>query len=462
MNSPFMNSPPGPKRRYFVGFLPELRRDPFGFMAACAREYGDIFAINAAGHQFVIVTHPEAIEELLVARAHHFTKSTRVKHDLIPIIGEGVLLSDGERWVHHRHLLQSAFRRTRLAGYGETVVDCAQRAIADWKDGDIRDVYADVMGLTEAIIAKTLFGLDVRDPAHRVGTALQAAMKEIRPQGVPFSWLPDWLPSPTRARNRKAIARLDQMVSDIIASRRASAATGQDLISILLHTSVSGNGYRMSDRQIRDEVLTLFLAGQETTAVALPCIWCLLNEHPDIEALLLAEIDGLPKERSTSLADFSQLPYAEMVIKESLRLYPPASAIFRSARDSCEFGGYRIESGATIVVPQWVVHRDARWFQDPEQFRPTRWEGDFASRLPRYAYFPFGGGTRRCLGNIFALMALRLLLLTIGQQFRLGVSLGESLTQITNNKRGTPRLRMTVTRRRIGRGIPGNANQSTD
>jgi cytochrome P450 len=427
-----VNLPPGPKGHFLVGCLPELSRDFLGFLTSCAREYGDIVPVNAAGHRLVIVSHPDAIEEVLMARAPHLSKSTRLKQHLFPVIGEGILLSEGDLWLRQRRLMQPAFHPQRVAGYGELMVRFAELAMADWKDGDTRDIHAEMMAVTQAIVAKTLFDIEINDAMHRIGEALQLAMAAFLWRDAGFIRLPDWVPTRARARRRNAVARLDQVVYDIITTRRASADDRGDLLSILLHAQDAADGSRMSDRQVRDEVVTLFLAGQETTALALSCTWYLLARHPEVEARLEAEFAAVLGGRPPTLADLPRLPYTEMVIKESMRLYPPAYAVFRRVADPCEVAGYRIERETTLVMPEWVVHRDSRWFENPEEFRPSRWETGLATRLPRYAYFPFGGGMRRCLGNTWAMMEARLVLATIGQRFRFSLVPGESVTQLVS------------------------------
>lgn len=437
--------PPGPKGHFLVGCLPELRRDFLGFVTACARDYGDIVAIPATRNKFVIVSHPDAVEEVLVARARHFTKSSLLKRHLLPVIGEGLLLSEGEDWLRQRRLMQPAFHHQRVAAYGELMVGCAELAMTHWQDGSTRDVYSDMMALTQVIVAKTLLDIDVADTRYPIGAALQEAMAEFS-RRRPFR-LPGWIRTLARRRKREAFGHLDDMVCDLIKSRRACAADRGDVLSMLLQAKNTA-GSPLSDREVRDQILTLFLAGQETTALLLSCTWSLLSQHPEVESRLEAELGAVLAGRLPTLADVPRLPYTDMVLKETMRLYPPAHAIFRTAADPCKIAGYEIEPGTEMVMPQCLVHRDRRWFEEPNAFDPGRWEKDSARHLPRYAYFPFGGGPRQCLGKAFAVTEAALLLATIGQRFRFSLHGEDSAMQLSSgSQRTTRRLKMTLAHR---------------
>ena len=442
-----MNLPPGPKGHFVVGSLPEFRRDLLGFFTACARDYGDVVPVRVAGRRLVILSHPDLIEEVLTARARQ-TTTTVILQMLRPIIGYGLLLSESDLWLRQRRLMQPAFHRQRIAAYGETMAGYADHAMTDWKDAETRDVHADMMTITQAIVAKTLFDADVSDDAHDVGHALHVLMEDFsRRRGRLFS-LPGFIPTPARRRSRRAIERLDRIVYGIIAARRASDEDRGDLLSILLHAQDADDGSRMTDRQVRDEVMTLFLAGHETTAVALSWTWYLLAQHPDVEKRLASELEAVLGGRLPAVADLPRLRYTEMVVTESMRLYPPAYTLTRRVVEPCEVGGYRIEPETTLVMSQWVVQRDARWFEDPGAFRPERWENDLAKRLPRYAYFPFGGGPRLCIGNTFAMMEATLLLATIAQRFRFALAPGESVEPMLSvTLRPASGIRMVLSRR---------------
>ena len=418
--------PPGPKGHLLVGCLPEFRRDMLRFFSACARDYGDVVPIRVANRRLILLSHPDLIEEVLTARARHTTK-TAILNMLRPVLGDGLLLSEGDSWLRQRRLMQPAFHRQRIAGYGDVMAGYTERGMADWRDGQTRDVHADMMAITQAIVAKTLFDADVSDAAFDVGHALHVLMEDFSRRRTALFALPRFVRTPARRRARAAVERLDRIVYDIIAARRASGEDRGDLLSILLAARDADDGSRMTDRQVRDEIMTLFLAGHETTAVSLSWTWYLLAQHPEVEATLAAELRGVLGGRLPTVADLPQLRYAEMVVMESMRLYPPAFTLTRRVAEACEVGGHRIEAETTLIMSQWIVQRDARWFEAPEAFRPERWENDLAKRLPRYAYFPFGGGPRLCIGNTFAMMEATLLLATIAQRFRFRLAPGASV-----------------------------------
>ena len=409
--------PPGPKGHLLAGSLPEFRHDVLGFLAACARTYGDIVSIRLPRRRLVLVSHPELIEEVLTAHARRTTK-TALLNMLRPVLGDGLLLSEGDSWLRQRRLIQPAFHRQRIAAYGDVMAGYAERAMQDWKDGQTRDVHADMMAITQAIVAKTLFDADVSDAAWDVGHALHVLMQDFSRRRTRLFELPAFVPTPARRRSRAAVARLDRIVYGIIAARRASGEDRGDLLSILLAARDADDGSHMTDRQVRDEIMTLFLAGHETTAVSLSWTWYLLAQHPDVEKHLAAELESVLGGRQPAVADLPRLRYTDMVVTESMRLYPPAFMLTRRVAEPFDVGGHRIAPETTLVMSQWVVQRDGRWFEAPEAFRPERWETDLAKRLPRYAYFPFGGGPRLCIGNTFALMEATLLLATIAQRFR--------------------------------------------
>ena len=409
--------PPGPPGHVLVGSLPEFRRDVLGFISACARQYGDVVPVRLPRRRIVLLSHPDLIEDVLTAHARRTTK-TALLNMLRPILGEGLLLSEGDTWLRQRRLIQPAFHRQRIAAYGEVMAGYAERAMQGWKDGETRDVHADMMAVTQAIVAKTLFDADVSDDAWDVGQALHVLTEDFSRRRTRLFELPGWIPTPARRRNRAAIARLDRIVYDIIAARRRSGEDRGDLLSILLAARDADDGARMTDQQVRDEIMTLFLAGHETTAVSLSWTWYLLAQHPEVETPLVEEIRRVLGGRLPTVADLPRLRYTEMVVTESMRLYPPAFMITRRVVEPFEVGGHRMAPETTLVMSQWVVQRDPRWFEAPEAFRPERWEDDLAKRLPRYAYFPFGGGPRLCIGNAFATMEATLLLATIAQRFR--------------------------------------------
>jgi cytochrome P450 len=438
---------PGPKGGFYFGSGVDFRRDQLGFYESCAREYGDLAATRMGPFRILLIYHPDAIEELLVTRSRDFVKSPGVRL-LRPLLGDGLLLSEGDTWLRQRRLVQPAFHRQRVAGYGEVMTAFAGRHVAGWKDGDVIEVHAEMMALTQAIVAKTLFDADVSGDAHEAGQAARVLAEDFGARLQSFRLVPYWLPTPANLRARRAVRRLDALVHRIIAERRASDEDRGDLLSMLLSAQDADDGTRMTARQVRDEVMTIFMAGHETTAVALSWTWYLLARHPEAEARLADELRDVLGGRAPSVADLPRLRFADMVVTESMRLYPPAYGIGRQAAKATEIAGHSIAPRDILVAPTWVVHRDRRWFEEPEAFRPERWAGDLARRLPRYAYFPFGGGPRQCIGNGFALMEAVLLLAAIAQRFRMTLVPGQRITPTPYiTLRPEPGIRMRLTRR---------------
>jgi len=296
-------------------------------------------------------------------------------------------------------------------------VEYTERMLSDWRGGEERDAHQEMMRLTLQIVGKTLFDADVERDAKDVGKSLEQLL-EIGANFRRTIFVPHWLPTPTNLRMKREVAQIEKILYRIIAERRASGRDAGDLLSMLL-AAQDEDGSRMTDRQLRDETITLFLAGHETTASTLSWTWWLLAQNPRVEAKLHAELDAVLGGRTPTLADLPNLPYAGHVITESLRLYPPAWGLARVAIEDHQIAGYPVIKGMGVAMAQWVVHRDARWYDAPEEFRPDRWEGDLLKRLPKFAYFPFGGGPRQCIGNAFALMEASLILATVAQRFRL-------------------------------------------
>jgi len=440
--------PRGPRGHFLLGSGPDFARDQLGFYAACAREYGDVVPVRFGPRRGLLLYHPDAIEEVLVTRNRDFIKSPGVRL-LSRLLGNGLLLSEGGTWLRQRRLLQPAFHRQRVAAYGEVMTSLTVRRLADWRDGDVLDVHAEMMTLTQAIVAKTLFDADVSDESYAIAEASNVLVEDFGKRlGSLIQLLPDWVPTPANLRTRRAIRRLDEVVYRMIAARRRNDEDRGDLLSILLHAQDADDGSRMSARQVRDEVMTLFLAGHETTAVALSWTWYLLSQHPEVDARLADELRSVLGDRPPAVADLPKLTYTEMIVNESMRLYPPAYGIAREAVNPGEVAGYPIAPGLIVIMPTWVVHRDRRWFDEPEVFRPERWADGLAGRLPRFAYFPFGGGPRQCIGNAFALMEATLVLAAIAQRFRLTLEPGQRVTPTPYlSLRPEPGLRMSLARR---------------
>lgn len=385
-------------------------------MPTLQRDYGDIVTMRYYNFRVYFVSHPDYIEQVLVTDNRKFIKG-RILRKNKQLFGNGLLTSEGEFWLRQRRLAQPAFHRGRVASYADTMTRFASRMASEWSNGEECDIHAEMMRLTLSIVAKTLFDADVDREAKRVGHALEAIM-QLNSDFRKLILTPTWLPTPRKIHATIATAKLNRIIYRFIEERRASGVDNGDLLSMLL-AARDDDGSRMTDRQLRDEAITIFLAGHETTANALSWTWMLLAQNPHVESKLHEELDRVLGARTPTLDDLPNLRYTSFVITESLRLYPPAWGMARVAIEDVEIAGYPIPKGCGVSLAQWVVHRDPRWFEAPLEFRPERWEGDLAKRLPRFAYFPFGGGPRQCIGNNFAVMEASLLLATLAQQFRI-------------------------------------------
>ncbi len=408
--------PPGPNevlKRWSFG---PLNNNPLEYFTGIAREYGDIAGLRILNFKTIFINHPDLIEEVLVTNARLYSKG-RVLRANRHVFGEGLLTSEGEFWLRQRRLSQPAFHRARIASYAATMVEYAQRMMDGWRSGEERDVHREMLRLTLQIVGKTLFDTDVERDAQEVGKSLELLL-EIGANFRRTIFVPHWLPTPANLRVKREVAQIEKILYRIISERRASGRDAGDLLSMLL-AAQDEDGSRMTDKQLRDETITLFLAGHETTASTLSWTWWLLAQNPAAEAKLHQALDAVLGERAPTLDDLSKLVYAGHVITESLRLYPAAWGLARLAVQDHEIAGYPVTKGMGVTMAQWVVHRDKRWYDAPEEFRPERWENDLLKRLPRFAYFPFGGGPRQCIGNTFALMEATLILATIARKFRL-------------------------------------------
>jgi cytochrome P450 len=422
--------PPGPnstKRTNFSGQLGAVRRDPLGFFTHCARTYGDITGMRYFNFHVFFINNPEYIEDVLVNNARKFHKG-RVLRANKGVFGEGLLTSEGNFWLRQRRLAQPAFHRGRIAAYAETMVRYTERLLETWCDGEERDLHQEMLRVTLQIVGKTLFDADVAGDAKEVGESLELLL-ELSADFARDIFIPSWLPTPKNIRKARAIKKLDKIIYRIIEERRKSRHDAGDLLSMLL-TARDEDGSSMTDKQLRDESITLFLAGHETTANALSWTWWLLAQNPAAEKKLHAELDGVLSGKAPTLDDVAKLKYTENVLTESLRLYPPAWGTARVAIEEHEIGGYKVPKGTGISLTQWTMHRDPRWFDAPEEFRPERWEDGLAKRLPRFAYFPFGGGPRQCIGNTFALMEATLVLATTAQRYRFRLVAGHPVVPL--------------------------------
>jgi cytochrome P450 len=411
---PSITRPPGPKGHFLLGVLPEIREEDVKFATRIAREYGDIVYMRVVNIPTYLISHPRYIEEILVTNYRNFIKAVYLRESR-RLFGDGLLTSEGDLWVRERRMGQRAFRHEHIDTYATMIVGYTERLIGRWREGEVHDVHKEMMRLTLEIIAHVLFGRDIADEVEDAEGAITIYLQQFADRFGMYA-VPEWIPTPGNVRYRRAMQRLDGIIYGAIREGRQSKDGEKSLLNALLHAQQM-YGFEMSDRQLRDEMATLFFTGHETTGLALTWTLFLLGENPGAEALLLQELDEVLGDRPATLADLRRLPYLDGVIKESLRLYPPAYGVVREALKDCEIGGYTIPKGATVAMFQWVVHRDPRFFDDPEVFRPERWADGLIDRLPKFAYFPFGGGPRNCIGREFALLEIALVLSTVMRRF---------------------------------------------
>jgi cytochrome P450 len=453
MVGPAPARPPGPRINLplaVVGqLLPGLARfDPLAFGLNNARQFGDIAYYRVGPLRVYQLNHPDLARQILVEQHEKFVKPRLVKQAFGPFAGEGLFTSDGALWKQQRKLMQPAFHYGRLAVYGGVTVAHAQALAASFRDGAVRDVDADMTRLTLGIVVESLFGSDVSRDAERIGRAMVAVLDAVNQRLNSPLKIPAWVPTPRNVREKRALVKLDAILQRLIDERRASSASRDDLLSVLLAAVDDVSGTGMSDRQLRDEMMTLFLAGHETTANALAWTWYLLSRHPEVEATLLDELDRVLAGRAPAFADLTRLPYTEMVVREAMRLYPPAPGFAREPIEDVVLGGYAVPKGSLVSVNTYALHRDPRFFPDPDRFDPERFAPGWEERIPRYAYLPFGGGPRVCIGNGFAMMEARLILAAIAREWRLSLDPPQAIApvQLVTIRPSRP-VRMRVARR---------------
>jgi cytochrome P450 len=415
-----MRLPPGPPTRLFgLAAYPAFSGDRIGALARLAKEYGDVVLFRLGRQRMALLNHPDHVEDVLVTRARLFKKG-RALERAKGLLGEGLLTAEGEAHLRQRRLVQPSFHRQRVEGYAQAMVAHAARSAERWRDGGEIDVAAEMTQLTLTIVGDTLFGADVGGDAQSIRQALTDVFEIFPITMSPLGPLLEHLPLPVVRRSKRARATLDRIIYRIIDERRRTSADRGDLLSmLLLAQDEEQNGARMTDTQVRDEAMTLFLAGHETTANALTWTWHLLAQHPDVERRLHEELDTVVGDRLPRADDAASLPYTRRVLSEVMRCYPPAWGIGRRAIEDVEIGGYTIPRGTVVLMSQYLLHHDARFFPEPERFDPDRWLPERQRTRPRFAYFPFGGGNRVCIGESFAWTEGILVLATLARHWRL-------------------------------------------
>ncbi|HYP07913.1 MAG TPA: cytochrome P450 [Bryobacteraceae bacterium] len=439
-----LGRPPGPRGRPFLGHLPEFRRQPAEFLLELARTYGDIAYFKAGPRHIYLLNRPDFIQDVLVNGHRSFTKSL-VLQRAKRLLGEGLLTSEGDFHLRQRRLVQPMFYRERLESYAATMSECARATAERWQPGETRDIADEMMRLTLAIVGRTLFSRDVEHEASDIGRALTDVLGTFDTLMLPFSSAIQKLPLPRFVRARRALKFLDATIYRMISERRESGADVGDLLSMLLLSVDEEGSGGMTDRQVRDEAITLFLAGHETTATALTWTLYLLSQNPEAEQQMRAELSDVLGERSPAYDDLPNLRYTEMVFAEALRLYPPAWTVGRMTKTDTRIYNYEVPRGAICLLSPFVMHRHPRYYPEPERFDPLRFTPEAKQTRPKFAYFPFGGGPRVCIGERFAWMEGVLVLATLAQRWKFSLVPGQKIEthpQITLRTRYG--LKMTV------------------
>lgn len=410
--------PPTVKAGILGGHFFKFRKDPTAFLTELAK-LGDVASFRMGGQQAFFLNHPELIRDLLVVNAHKFVKG-RALQRAKRLLGEGLLTSEKESHLRQRRMMSPSFHRQRIAEYARTMIDYGEKMSNTWQHDDVRDIDKEMMHLTLRIVGKTLFNANVEDEADEVGGAMTELIEMFNYLLLPFSELLEKLPIPQARRFNRAKETLDKIIYGIINERRKSGEDKGDLLSMLLMAQDEDDGATMTDQQVRDECLTLFLAGHETTANALTWTWYLLSNNPQAEKKLHAELDKVLNGRTPTIEDYPNLKYTESVLAESMRLFPPAWALGRLAIEEHEFGGYRIPKNSLTLASMFVLHRDARFWENPSEFIPERWQNlSIKEASQKNIYFPFGGGVRRCIGEQFAWTEGVLLIATLARKWKM-------------------------------------------
>lgn len=409
-------TPPGDRSGYGLvikNILTGQRFDGLAFARYNSDTYGPFSFTKFGPVRFYQVADPDLAHEILVKRTDEFHKGI-IKEVLHPFLGEGLLTSEGDFWKRQRKLAQPAFHARRIASYAGVMVEHTHRLLNEWHSGETRWIDRDMMKLTLGIVSKTLFDTDVSAEADRVGVLMNDILDATNERLTAVIRLPDGIPTPRRMQVKRITAELDGIIQRIVDERRRSGEDKGDLLSMLL-SALDDDGSGMSDKQLRDELMTLFLAGHETTANTLIWSLVLLAQHPQALAALRAEIDTVLGSRDATFEDLPNLPYSDQVIKETLRLYPTAPGVSRSPIHDLQLGGYTVPKNAFMQISIYAMHHSSRYWQEPEAFRPERFAPEAEKQIPHYAYLPFGGGPRVCIGNQFAMMEARLALITLMQ-----------------------------------------------
>lgn len=412
--------PPGPRGFEKIRAISAYKKNPFVYFVEGLEKYGPTVLSESFGFKFYIISKPEDIEHVLVKNAKNYTKDFFLR-SWKPIFGEGLLTSEGDSWKRERRMVQPAFHRDRMRRYGELIIESACRHIARWPNDAELDVGQEMTALTLNIVVRTLFGSEL--PAgteERVGQASKYLEKYFEFSSTPMGHALAKLPLPVTRGYRKAIRELEAIITEIVKAKKTSAAahTGDDLLSKLLATR-DEDGSNFTEKQLRDEMMTLFLAGHETTALLLTYALFLLGKHLDVQEKACAQIDKALGDEPLTPAHLEKVPYLRQVVTEALRIYPPAWILAREATADDMIAGYPVPKGANVIIPIWAIHRNKEYFDRPNDFDPERWTEEFTRKLPRAAFLPFGHGPRMCIGAAFAMMEAQSILIAILRRFKI-------------------------------------------
>jgi cytochrome P450 len=395
-----------------------MRRNALAFFPRLVREYGDVVRLRFGKQDIVLVNHPDAIRDIFVTHNRFFKKGKGLE-GAKKLLGEGLLTSEGDFHLRQRRLAQPAFHADRMAAYAELMTHCATRVGERWQAGTVVDMAREMSRLTLTIVGRTLFGSEVEHEAEDIGEAIATSFLLFDKMWLPYAEFVERLPFGPGKRFRNSRDRLDATIYRMLAEHRASGADRGNLLSMLIMArDEETGGAAMTDTQIRDEAITIFLAGHETTAVALTWTWFLLAQHPAVERRLHDELAAVLQGRTPAVADWPSLPYTQMVLAESMRRYPPVWILGRRALADYRIGEYDIPASTIVLLSQYVTHHDERWYPDPFRFDPERWTPEARAVRPKFAYFPFGGGPRVCIGEHFAKLEAGLVLATLAQRWR--------------------------------------------
>ncbi|NNB86208.1 cytochrome P450 [Corallococcus exiguus] len=435
---------PGPRGHLLMGLLPEVRRDALGCLGSIHRQYGDVVRYRLGPLRSHLIAHPDGAKHVLQDHVKNYTKDHFAYRMGRWLTGDGLLTSTGDFWLRQRRLAQPAFHRQRIAGMAAGMVRHAEAMLQRWEpaaaSGTPLAINDEMMRLTLAIVGEALFGTSVEDQTERVGTAFTELSQQFAERFRTFRMLPPILPTRYDRAFREARGMLRETVRGIIATRRQRGDDTGDLLSMLMLARDEDTGEGMTDEQLGAEVMTMLLAGHETTATALSWTWGLLSQHPEAEARLHAELDSVLEGRSPTVEDVPGLPYTRQVVEEAMRLYPAVIVLSRSVKEDDVIGGFHIPKGTWVDVSPYVTQRHPDFWEEPDAFRPERFAPEAVAKRHRFAYFPFSGGPRQCIGNSFALMEAQLVLATVARRYRLREAPGFTMqpdSHLTLRPKGT-------------------------